>query len=156
MITLRDLLTGAIPGNPLSNIPLGDASDPQFNKFSFNVIGNLGQTPGVNTPGMMPGVFAGPYNVGGNGPAPQKPQQPQGGTGQTLPGYGPRNPFEPIGTNQTGAGTYGNNPFQTIGTPRSGMGTPSNFGGAFGRVQENPYAPGMGSSLMNRMLTWKG
>lgn len=154
-MTLRDLLTGAIPGNPLQNIPLGDASDPQFNKFSFNVIGNLGQAPGVNTRGM-PGVFAGPYNVS-SGPAPQAPQAPtMPNTGMGAPGYGPRNPFEPIGTNQTGAGTYGNNPFQTIGTPGSGMGTPANFGGAMGRVQENPYGPGVGTSLMNRMLAWKG
>lgn len=56
-MTLKDLFTGNIPGNPLAQIPLGDASDPQMNRFTFNVIGgSLRPGPGVNT--GMPGIEA--------------------------------------------------------------------------------------------------
>lgn len=48
-MTLRDMLTGAIPGNPLANIPLGDPKDPQANKFTYNIFGSLGPGAGVDT-----------------------------------------------------------------------------------------------------------
>jgi hypothetical protein len=161
-MTLHDLLVGNIPGNPLSNISLGDANDPQFNKFSFNLIGSLGQGTGAGSNGVvdrkLPGsIFAGPYNVSMGGSAPQQQRQapppPNMGMQQGLP---PRNQFAPIGSF---------NQFQDqnfpIGVPgwQQGIAPQPGMGGTMPRQQ--PYSQDMGYGspqvgLMNRMLGWKG
>src|SRR5690348_3466338 len=93
MLNLRDLLTGAVPGNALNQIGLGDASDPQFNRFTYNISGSLGPSPGVQT--GMPTINAGPYT--NRMPQPQAPKQmapdtmqvgnPNMITGNTQPSY---------------------------------------------------------------------
>lgn len=81
-MTLRDMLTGAIPGNPLANIPLGDPKDPQANKFTYNIFGSLGPGAGVDT-GMsrLFGGFSG--QEPGAAPSPRVP----GGGGKPPPDY---------------------------------------------------------------------
>lgn len=158
-MTLHDLLTQNIPGNPLSNISLGDANDPQYNKFSFNVIGSLGQGTGPGSNGVvdrkLPGsIFAGPYNVPfGNQAtaAPQQRQAPSPPNMGSMAGAPPRNQFAPIGT----FNSFFDQNFP-IGVPgwQQGIAPPPGMGGM--QAREQPYAPGMGSSLMNRMLAWKG
>ena len=78
-MTLRDLLTGNMPGNALANIPLGDPKDPQANKFTYNIFGSLGPGAGVDTgmsrlfggfSGQEPGQAPSPVQAGGGKPPP--------------------------------------------------------------------------------------
>lgn len=119
-MNLRDLFTGNIPGNPLANIPLGDASDPAMNRFTFNVIGgSLRPGPGVNT--GMPGIEAWmqpptpapapkpamPVDMAAMGPSNYAPQAKPSYMGQgpasmghrSFLGHAPQNPqtFNPFG-----------------------------------------------------------
>jgi len=83
MLNLRDLLTGAVPGNALNQIGLGDASDPQFNRFTYNISGSLGPSPGVNT--GMPTIQAGPYSNPASAPSPAPSAQPALPAGAGMP-----------------------------------------------------------------------
>jgi len=159
LMTLRDLLTQNIPGNPLTNMPLGDATDPQFNRFSFNVIGRLGPSPGVDT--GMPTIFAGPYNVpfGGGFQQPMQPKMPKFGPAMAAPmpmGQTEDRPhggsfMRPIGN---ATGLPGNFAIRNIGNPGAESWTPwgsqprgVDFGGGFSQM--------FGSGLKNSMLGWK-
>lgn len=165
--SLRDLLTGAIPGNVLNQIPLGDANDPQFNRFTYNVFGSLGPSPGVNT--GMPTIFAGPYggSFGGGQQGQQGVQQqapglraapvsPSYGRSLFSPGESLHAPYSmPQATTQPFGGGFGGG-----GMPRQSM-TAAPVSPSYGRnlfspgeTMDRPY--GMGSSpLMSRMLSWK-
>ena len=110
-LSLRDILTGAIPGNPLQNIQLGNQADPQFNRFNFNIIAGLGPGPGVETGmadlftkqgGMVnlstgkPFPSSGLPGVGGPMPAPsQAPPAPYDLRSRTMfgPGESIMNPY---------------------------------------------------------------
>ena len=118
-MNLRDLFSGNIPGNPLANIPLGDANDPRMNNFTFNVIGgSLRPGGGVNT--GMPGIEAwmnpqapapaptpeaplGRLSSAGYSPMQAKPsymgQGPASQSHQSFLGMAPQNPqtFNPFG-----------------------------------------------------------
>lgn len=138
--SLRDLLTGAIPGNVLNQIPLGNANDPQFNRFTYNIFGQLGPggDGGVHQPGV-PNIFAGPYS-GSVGPqAPQQAPKPQGfaagmgGAGGTMQ----RSPL--IGSAPAMAGQYRMNHSLQTQNPLS-----------YGHGGGDP-----GATLRNRMISWK-
>lgn len=78
MINLRDLLTGNIPGNAIQQVGLGDAPDPQFNRFTYNIYGSLGPSPGVNTgmPTLSSGFSGGYPAQSQQAPQPQRPAAP--------------------------------------------------------------------------------
>ncbi len=87
-MNLRDLMTGMVPGNALNQIGLGDAPDPQFNRFTYNIWGNLGPGAGVQT--GMPNIAQGFTNAQPQQQqAPISPQMGYQRVGGTPPVMGP-------------------------------------------------------------------
>jgi hypothetical protein len=166
-LSLRDLLMGNIPGNALNMIPLGDAQDPQFNKFTYNIFGQLGPSPGVKT--GQPTIFGGPFGVGPEQQqAPQRQQGPQAGTPGNMQQYAGFKPNVNFGM-QMGGAPQSNIPSYMGQTPLQ-QPKPGYFGETFNNQSFSPYgqtrtpytqdlpfgAGGGQGGLMNRMLAWKG
>ena len=143
MLSLRDLLTGAVPGNSLNQIGLGDASDPQFNRFTYNISGSLGPSPGVNT--GMPTISTGPYSNGA--PVAPPPSQPKG------------SPL-PLGAGQPTGLAYGGTG-QAYQYPRSAPGSPNAMAEGMPATESliNPGVlggpGGPFGSLRSAMTAWK-
>ena len=144
MLNLRDLLTGAVPGNSLNQIGLGDASDPQFNRFTYNISGSLGPSPGVNT--GMPTISTGPYSNGA--PVPPAPVQQKGsplplGAGQPTTmaygGTGQAYPYPRFAPGSPNALAEGMPSTESLINPTGVLGGP---GGPFG-------------ALRSKMTAWK-
>lgn len=80
-LSLRDLMTGAVPGSNGLDIPLGFQSDPQYNRFTYNIFSTLGNSRGENgvvpKGGIVPpisGMMSGSYGLQNPGQSPSTDQ----------------------------------------------------------------------------------
>jgi hypothetical protein len=138
-LTLRDILTGAVQGNTMNNIPLGFAEDPKFNNFQYNISGFLGPSAsdGVTSPNEGTRLFdqqSGIYN--GLAKPGSSPSTGRGG------GSGPLGFASPSQYVNGPLGTSGGFPWQQ--NINSG---PSYMGGTkSGSVNTNPSFMGGGTT----------
>jgi hypothetical protein len=143
--TLRDILTGAVQGNTMNNIPLGFADDPRFNNFAYNIFGSLGPSAsdGVTSPNegtvlsdWQTGTFtAGPGRYNDIQPG-QSPSTGRGGGGMS---FGAASPSQYV---SGPLGTSGGFPWQQ--NINSG---PSYMGGTkSGSINTNPSFMGGGTT----------
>jgi hypothetical protein len=157
--TLRDILTGAVQGNTMNNIPMGFAEDPKFNNFQYNISGFLGPSAsdGVTSPNEGTRLFdqqSGIYN-GLAKPGPS-PSTARGGGG--MP-FGAASPSQYVSGPQGISGGFpwqqniNSGPSYMGGTKSGSINTnPSFMGGGTTQNLGWPYMPTSAASGGGNML----